>query len=228
MSDAVADQILHNTGVGQGRGIAQAIQLIAGNLAQDAAHDLARAGFWQARRPLHELGTGKGADLIGNKGLQLLDQLLARLDTVHRGDVDIDALALDVVRAAHHGGFGNGVVQYQRALHLGGADPDNPAAAVVEVLLSRTGRIWSFTNSAYPPPPPFILTEPYVPVVVAAVELEVERMVVLGQVAPGWTVEDLEVDMEVELVLGVLYEDDEREYLTWQWRPVGPSADGRV
>ena len=66
------------------------------------------------------------------------------------------------------------------------------------------------------------------PVVVAAVELEVERMVVLGQVAPGWTVEDLEVDMEVELVLGVLYEDDEREYLTWQWRPVGLSADGRV
>ncbi len=113
-------------------------------------------------------------------------------------------------------------------LHLGGADPHHPAAAVDEVLLSRTGRIWSFTNSAYPPPPPFILTEPYVPVVVAAVELEVERMVVLGQVAPGWTVEDLEVDMEVELVLGVLYEDDEREYLTWQWRPVGLSADGRV
>ena len=66
------------------------------------------------------------------------------------------------------------------------------------------------------------------PVVVAAVELEVERMVVLGQVAPGWTVEDLEVGMEVELVLGVLYEDDEREYLTWQWQPVGPSADGQV
>jgi len=52
--------------------------------------------------------------------------------------------------------------------------------------------------------------------------------VVLGQVAPGWTVENLEVGMEVELVLGVLYEDDEREYLTWQWRPVGLSADGRV
>ena len=44
--------------------------------------------------------------------------------------------------------------------HLGGADPHHPAAAVDEVLLSRTGRIWSFTNSAYPPPPPFILTEP--------------------------------------------------------------------
>ncbi|GIT46880.1 MAG: benzoylsuccinyl-CoA thiolase [Acidimicrobiales bacterium] len=67
--------------------------------------------------------------------------------------------------------------------------------AVEEVLLSRFGTIWSFTNSAYPPPPPFIVGEPYVPVVVAAVELAEEQMVVLGQVSPGWTVDDLEVGM---------------------------------
>jgi uncharacterized OB-fold protein len=46
-------------------------------------------------------------------------------------------------------------------------------------------------------------------------------MVILGQVAPGWSLEDLAVGMEVELVTGVLYEDEESEYLTWQWRPVG-------
>ena len=34
-------------------------------------------------------------------------------------------------------------------------------------------------------------------------------MVVLGQVAPGHTVDDLEVGMEVELTEGVLYEDGE-------------------
>ncbi len=105
--------------------------------------------------------------------------------------------------------------------HLGGSDPRRPSGEVEEVLLSRRGTIWSFTNSAYPPPPPFIVAEPYVPVVVAAVELAEERMVVLGQVAPGWTVDDLEVGMEVELDLGVLYEDDDTDYLTWQWRPVG-------
>tara|TARA_B110000438_G_scaffold17307_1_gene16206 strand:+ start:1575 stop:2036 length:462 start_codon:yes stop_codon:yes gene_type:complete len=105
-------------------------------------------------------------------------------------------------------------------LHLGGSDPRCPAGVVEEVLLSRRGRIWSFTNSAYPPPPPFIITEPYVPVVVAAVELEVERMVILGQVTPGWTVDDLEVGMEVELELGILYADAETDHLTWQWRPV--------
>mgnify|MGYP001577076087 FL=1 len=105
-------------------------------------------------------------------------------------------------------------------LHLGGSDPRCPAGSVEEVLLSRRGRIWSFTNSAYPPPPPFIITEPYVPVVVAAVELEVERMVILGQVTPGWTVDDLEVGMEVELELGVLYADEDTDHLTWQWRPL--------
>tara|TARA_B100000700_G_scaffold286426_2_gene341298 strand:+ start:2308 stop:2826 length:519 start_codon:yes stop_codon:yes gene_type:complete len=110
---------------------------------------------------------------------------------------------------------------------LGGADPSCPSSGVEEVLLTRRGRIWSFTNSAYPPPPPFVVTEPYVPVVVAAVELDVERMVVLGQVVPDFAVGDLEVGMEVELELGVLYEDEETEYLTWQWRPVlGESATG--
>ena len=105
-------------------------------------------------------------------------------------------------------------------LHLGGADPRHPGEAAEQVLLSRLGRIWSFTNSAYPPPPPFVLTEPYQPGVVAAVELEAEKMVVLGQVTPGWTVEDLRVGDQVELTLGVLYEDDDHEYLTWQWRPL--------
>lgn len=108
---------------------------------------------------------------------------------------------------------------------LGGADPATPAGEVEEVLLSRRGRIWSYTNSEYPPPPPFVLTEPYEPITVVAVELEVEKMVVLGQVVPGWGVSDLAVGMEVELVLGTLYEDDENEYLTWQWQPVGPVGE---
>jgi hypothetical protein len=32
----------------------------------------------------------------------------------HRRDVGVDALALDVVRIADHGGLGDGVVQHQR------------------------------------------------------------------------------------------------------------------
>ena len=45
-------------------------------------------------------------------------------------------------------------------------------------------------------------------------------MVVLGQVVPEVGIEDLEAGMEMELVLGTLFEDDENEYLVWKWRPV--------
>ena len=49
-------------------------------------------------------------------------------------------------------------------------------------------------------------------------------MVVLGQVVPGISVDDLKVGMEMELVPGVLYEDDEAEYIVWKWRPVAAGS----
>ena len=117
---------------------------------------------------------------------------------------------------------------------LGGGDPYAPVGPVEEVLLSNRGRIWSYTDSRYTPPPPFIpRTEPFVPVVIAAVELAAEKMVVLGQVVDGVTTADLAVGMEVEMVLGTLYEDDDHDYVVWKWKPVsngapsaGPSGPG--
>jgi len=98
----------------------------------------------------------------------------------------------------------------------------NPACAsteLVETPLSTRGRLWSFTNSCYAPPAPFVASDPYVPVTVAAVELEDEKMVVLGQV-DGAGVEDLEVGAEMELVMRTLFEDEEKEYVVWKWRKV--------
>jgi uncharacterized OB-fold protein len=87
-----------------------------------------------------------------------------------------------------------------------------------EVLLSRTGKVWSYTTSSYPPPLPFVVTtEPFEPVVIAAVHLEPENLVVCGQMMPGIDVEDLAVGLDVELKLDTLYEDDEHEYLVWKW-----------
>ena len=45
-------------------------------------------------------------------------------------------------------------------------------------------------------------------------------IVVLGQLATGADADRLEVGMNMELVLGPLYEDDEHEYVVWKWRPV--------
>jgi uncharacterized OB-fold protein len=99
----------------------------------------------------------------------------------------------------------------------------NPACSGTEfeeVPLSRTGRLWSYTNSCYEPPAPYVAPDPFVPYAIGAVELVEERMVVLGQMASGVDVDDLKVGMEVELVLETLFEDDEAEHVVWKWRPV--------
>ncbi|HXW38705.1 MAG TPA: OB-fold domain-containing protein [Acidimicrobiales bacterium] len=90
-----------------------------------------------------------------------------------------------------------------------------------EVPLSRTGRVWSYTDARYQPPAPYVAADPYVPFAIAAVELAAEQMVVMGQVVAGVAVDELSVGDEVELVLEVLYEDDEHQYLVWKWRPIG-------
>ena len=86
-----------------------------------------------------------------------------------------------------------------------------------EVELSRRGRVWSSTVNHYAPPPPAVSPDPFVPYGVAAVELDEERMVVLGRV-DGDT--PIPVGTEVELVVDTLYEDEDSEYLVWKWRPV--------
>ncbi|MEV8434536.1 Zn-ribbon domain-containing OB-fold protein [Streptomyces chartreusis] len=105
----------------------------------------------------------------------------------------------------------------------------NPAChggELEEVALSRRGRVWSFTDSRYRPPSPYVTDPelPWEPYTLIAVELESERLVVLGQAAPGVTVADLTVGMEVEVVPGVLPEDAETTWTTWQWRPTGVTA----
>ncbi len=107
----------------------------------------------------------------------------------------------------------------------------NPACAgesFEEVELSRRGRIWSYTDAQYQPPPPYIArTDPYEPFALAAVELP-EGLVVLGQVADGYGVADLVVGAEVELVVETLYSDDAGDHTIWRWKPVvelGQEAD---
>lgn len=99
----------------------------------------------------------------------------------------------------------------------------NPAcgsADLEEAALSRAGRLWSWTDNRYSPPPPFVAKEPFEPYVVAAVELAAEKMVVLGQVVSGVDATRFRVGQEMELVLGTLFEDDANEYVVWKWRPV--------
>jgi uncharacterized OB-fold protein len=100
------------------------------------------------------------------------------------------------------------------------ANPAAPFEERTDVLLSRRGTVWSFTTNHYKPPAPYVSPDPFVPYTVLAVELAAEQMVVLGPLATGADPEQLRVGMEVELVLGPLYSDDEHEYVIFQWAPV--------
>jgi uncharacterized OB-fold protein len=94
----------------------------------------------------------------------------------------------------------------------------NPACngdAFEEVELSRTGKLWSWTDACYAPPEPFIAPEPYEPFAIAAVELEKEQMVVLGPVVRGVGVAALKLGMRMTLALEPLADGK----LTWKWSP---------
>jgi len=100
-------------------------------------------------------------------------------------------------------------------------NPDCSGDTFEDTELSRTGTIWSYTDAQYQPPPPYIPRgDPYEPFALAAVELEAEQMVVLGQVADGFGVADLSVGTKVELVIEPLYSDEEKDYVVYRWKPV--------
>lgn len=95
-------------------------------------------------------------------------------------------------------------------------NPDCNGETFEEVPLSRRGKLWSYTNAAYAPPAPFVAAEPYQPFAIAAVELEKEKMIVLGAVVDGLGVEALRVGQDVELLLEPLADGK----LTWKWKPL--------
>ena len=106
----------------------------------------------------------------------------------------------------------------------------NPACAgteLDEVPLSRRGTVWSYTDARYQPPAPYVVPgDEHVPFAIAAVHLAAEGLVVMGQVVPGVGVDDLHVGDEVELVVDVLFSDDEHDHLIWKWKPVDTGAEG--
>lgn len=99
-------------------------------------------------------------------------------------------------------------------------NPSCDGEEFVDTELSRFGKVWSYTDAQYQPPEPYIpASDPYVPFALAAVELP-EGLVVLGQVADGFGVNDIRVGDEMELVVETLYTDEEGERTTWRWKPV--------
>jgi uncharacterized OB-fold protein len=95
-------------------------------------------------------------------------------------------------------------------------NPDCPNKGdVKEVLLSKSGKLWSYTIQYYPPPPPY---RGPVPLIIGLMELP-ENLKVMGQLT-SCKEEDLKIGMDMELVVEKLFEDEEgREVVTWKFRP---------
>jgi hypothetical protein len=109
------------------------------------------------------------------------------------------------------------------------ANPATPFEEREPVELSRHGTLWSWATNHYQPPEPFVPNGPsgeFVPYTVCAVELEVERMVVLGPLATGADAAALRVGLPMELVLGPLFTEDGVEHVIYQWSPRSAGPEG--
>lgn len=101
--------------------------------------------------------------------------------------------------------------------HCGGEQLEN-------VELSRTGKVWSVTSASYAPPKPFFADEPFQPFAIVAVELEKEKMVVLGRAKDGIDAKDLKAGDRVEVILERGYTDQEGDKLIWKFQPIQEEA----
>jgi len=90
---------------------------------------------------------------------------------------------------------------------------------VEETTLTRIGKLMSYSLVCYPPPPPFVASQPFTPFAVGEVEFP-EGIAILGQMA-GCKYEDLRIGVEVETIVDKLYEDEDgNEIVAWKFRPI--------
>ena len=97
-------------------------------------------------------------------------------------------------------------------------NPRCSSTSLQPVALSRRGRVWSFAVNHYAAPPPAVSPDPFEPYAVAAVELDDERMVVLGRVADGADLDGLRVGQQMEIVVEPIIGGADES--VWKWKPV--------
>lgn len=101
------------------------------------------------------------------------------------------------------------------------ANPKHAGGEVEDVKLSRKGKLFTYTINNFPPPPPYIAPDPFVPFGVAVVELEKEKMKISGMISADADLDKLEIGMDMELILEALHIDaDGDEVIGWKFKPL--------
>jgi uncharacterized OB-fold protein len=89
-----------------------------------------------------------------------------------------------------------------------------------DILLSKRGKLDSYTIHYYPPPAPYVPPDPFVPFGIGLVEFP-EGVRVIGQMTGCDPEKGLKIGMDVETVIEKLQEDkDGNEIMCWRFRPV--------
>lgn len=92
-------------------------------------------------------------------------------------------------------------------------NPECDVKQVEEALLSRQGKLASFTVQRYKPP--LFDLEPFSPYAIGLVELP-EGINIVGVLT---TMEGLKIGMGMELVIAPAYVKDGNEIMTWKFKP---------
>ncbi|MFC1845968.1 Zn-ribbon domain-containing OB-fold protein [Chloroflexota bacterium] len=95
------------------------------------------------------------------------------------------------------------------------ANPNCGNLEVEEILLSKKGKLYSYTIQYYQPPKPFVPADPYVPLGIGLVEFP-EGVRICGQIMDCDPEKDLTLNMDVEMVIDAL--DD--KVVAWKFRLV--------
>ena len=99
-------------------------------------------------------------------------------------------------------------------------NPDCDSDTLEPTTLSRRGRVWSYTENHYAPPPPYVAADPFEPYALAAVELDDEGIVVLGPGGQGRAAPPTCASAwRCSSSSTRCYRDDEHEYLVYVWAP---------
>ena len=91
---------------------------------------------------------------------------------------------------------------------------------VEDVLLSRKGKLFSYTINYFQPPPPYHAIDPFTPFGIVVVDMP-EGIKLIGQVPRSVDLKTLKIDTEMEVVREVLYVDVRGvEVMCWMFEPV--------
>lgn len=92
---------------------------------------------------------------------------------------------------------------------------------IEEVLLSRKGKLYTYSINYFKPPPPYVSPDPFVPYATAVMCLEKEKMMVQAQIVSGYDFKKLKIGMEMEVALEKLYKDSQgNDVIVWKFRPL--------